>query len=160
MTKTAKVTAILFLISLTPLAHGQQAGPAWTAVPAPALVPPPSAAPQPLLAPPTITYRATAPSVLPLPPPPTASAPVPATSVQVLSAPGAPAPLAPIQVAPIQVAPIQVAPIQVPPVVTYRPLVPVTPMPAQYYVGQGLLGQPKLYVPAQPVRNFLRYLSP
>jgi hypothetical protein len=151
MTKTAKVTAILFLVSLTPLAHGQQAGPAWATVPAPALVPPPSAAPQPLQAPPTITYRAAAPSTLPLPPPPPAtSAPVPATSVQVLSAPVAPAPLAPIQVAPIQV----------PPVVTYRPLVPVTPMPAQYYVGQGLLGQPKLYVPAQPVRNFLRYLSP
>jgi len=56
--------------------------------------------------------------------------------------------------------PMTTAPVPIGPVVTYRPLVPVVPMPAQYYVGQGLLGQPKLYVPAQPVRNFLRYLSP
>jgi hypothetical protein len=43
---------------------------------------------------------------------------------------------------------------------TYRPLVPIAPMPASYYVGRGILGQPTLYVPGQPVRNFLRYLSP
>lgn len=47
-----------------------------------------------------------------------------------------------------------------PPVTTFRPLVPVAPPPAQYYIGRGLLGQPKLYVPQQPIRNFLRYLSP
>lgn len=46
------------------------------------------------------------------------------------------------------------------PVVTYRPLVPVIPMPGQYYLGRGVLGQPKLYVPNQPLRNFVRYLSP
>lgn len=45
-------------------------------------------------------------------------------------------------------------------VVTYRPVLPVIPMPGQYYVGRGLLGQPKLYVPNQPLRNFVRYLSP
>jgi len=56
--------------------------------------------------------------------------------------------------------PLTAVPVQIGPVVTYRPLVPVVPMPAQYYVGQGLLGQPKLYVPEQPVRNFFRYLSP
>lgn len=56
--------------------------------------------------------------------------------------------------------PMTVMPVQVGPVVTYRPLVPVVPVPAQYYLGQGLLGQPKLYVPDQPLRNFLRYLSP
>lgn len=56
--------------------------------------------------------------------------------------------------------PLTAVPVQVGPVVTYRPLVPVVPMPAQYYLGQGLLGQPKLYVPDQPLRNFLRYLSP
>jgi len=56
--------------------------------------------------------------------------------------------------------PVAAVPVQVGPVVTYRPLVPVVPMPAQYYLGQGLLGQPKLYVPDQPLRNFLRYLTP
>jgi hypothetical protein len=45
------------------------------------------------------------------------------------------------------------------PLIQYKPLVPVSPMPSQYYIGRGLLGQPKLYVPQQPVRNFLRYLS-
>ena len=45
------------------------------------------------------------------------------------------------------------------PVVSYKPLVPVSAMPPQYYLGRGLLGQPKLYVPKQSVRNFLRYLS-
>ena len=45
------------------------------------------------------------------------------------------------------------------PVVSYKPLVPVTAMPPQYYLGRGLFGQPKLYVPKQPMRNFLRYLS-
>lgn len=56
--------------------------------------------------------------------------------------------------------PLVSVPVQVSPVITYKPLVPVVPMPAQYYLGQGLLGQPKLYVPNQPLRNFLRYLSP
>jgi hypothetical protein len=27
-------------------------------------------------------------------------------------------------------------------------------------VGQGILGQPKAYVPGQGVRNFIRYLTP
>lgn len=40
-----------------------------------------------------------------------------------------------------------------------RPI--VTPsVPSGYVVGRGLLGQPKLYKPGQPMRNFLRYLSP
>ena len=46
-----------------------------------------------------------------------------------------------------------------PPVTAYRPLVPVAPPPPNYYLGRGIFGQPKLYVPEQPVRNFLRYLS-
>lgn len=46
------------------------------------------------------------------------------------------------------------------PVVTYRPVIDVAPMPPAVYTGRGLLGQPKLYVPGQPVRNFFRYLSP
>ncbi len=42
---------------------------------------------------------------------------------------------------------------------TLRPV--VTPsLPEGYVVGRGLLGQPKLYKPGQPMRNFLRYLSP
>jgi hypothetical protein len=45
------------------------------------------------------------------------------------------------------------------PVIQYKPLVPLAPMPPQYYIGRGLFGQPKLYVPEQPMRNFLRYLS-
>ena len=44
--------------------------------------------------------------------------------------------------------------------VVYRPLVPVVPMPPSYYVGRGVLGQPTLYVPGQPVRNFLRLPGP
>ena len=56
--------------------------------------------------------------------------------------------------------PVATVPVQIGPVVTYRPLVPVVPVPAQYYLGRGLLGQPKLYVPDQPLRNFFRYLGP
>ncbi len=46
---------------------------------------------------------------------------------------------------------------------------PVTAAPAYapapvnyggYYIGSGLLGQPTLYADGQPLRNFLRYLSP
>ena len=42
----------------------------------------------------------------------------------------------------------------------YRPLVALRPLPPTYAVGRGILGQPKVYVPGQPVRNFVRYLSP
>ena len=42
----------------------------------------------------------------------------------------------------------------------YRPLMPVLSMPPNYFVGRGILGQPKVYVPGQPVRNVLRYLTP
>lgn len=33
-------------------------------------------------------------------------------------------------------------------------------MPSGYYYGRGLVGQPKLYVPRQPLRNFFRYITP
>lgn len=46
------------------------------------------------------------------------------------------------------------------PTCAYRPLVTVTAMPPAYEVGRGILGQPKLYVPRQPVRNFVRWLTP
>lgn len=42
----------------------------------------------------------------------------------------------------------------------YRPVITLRPMPASYVVGRGLIGQPTVYVPGQPVRNFLRYISP
>jgi hypothetical protein len=50
------------------------------------------------------------------------------------------------------------APVYVP-TTTYRPLVPIAQMPSQYRFGRGILGQPKVYVSGQPIRNFLRYLS-
>ncbi len=46
------------------------------------------------------------------------------------------------------------------PYTTFRPIVSLTPAPANVMIGQGILGQPKVYVPGQPVRNFLRYLTP
>jgi len=62
----------------------------------------------------------------------------------------------PLNPAPVYVHPPQQVPA---PVTTYRPVIPVAPPPAQYYLGRGIFGQPKLYVPEQPVRNFLRYFS-
>ncbi len=42
----------------------------------------------------------------------------------------------------------------------YRPVTCCPPaVPEGYVVGKGLIGQPKLYRPGQPVLNFLRYLS-
>ncbi len=38
-------------------------------------------------------------------------------------------------------------------------LPPAPTVPEGYVVGRGLIGQPKLYKPGQPVRNFLRYIS-
>ena len=46
------------------------------------------------------------------------------------------------------------------PVVTYRPVVTMRPATAPYYVGSGIVGQPKVYVPGQPVRNVLRFVTP
>lgn len=55
-----------------------------------------------------------------------------------------------------RVAPAPYAPMSVN---SYRPLVP-QPVAPQYTIGKGILGQPTLYVPGQPVRNVLRWLSP
>ena len=41
-----------------------------------------------------------------------------------------------------------------------QPLIALRPTPPDTYVGRGSLGQPKAYVPGQPVRNFLRWLTP
>lgn len=42
----------------------------------------------------------------------------------------------------------------------YRPIVPLFAVPRSYQVGRGILGQAKIYVPGQPIRNALRYLTP
>ena len=42
----------------------------------------------------------------------------------------------------------------------YRPVVTLWRMPRDTYVSRGILGQPTVYVPGQPLRNFLRYISP
>ena len=44
------------------------------------------------------------------------------------------------------------------PVTSYRP-VTTSPAVPSYRIGTGIFGQPKLYVPNQPIRNFLRSLS-
>jgi hypothetical protein len=44
------------------------------------------------------------------------------------------------------------------PVTVYRPTV-VTPY-STYYLGRGSVGQPKIYVPGQPVRNAFRWAAP
>lgn len=45
-----------------------------------------------------------------------------------------------------------------PPVTVCRPIMEPT-IPAGYVMGRTLLGQPTLYKPGQPVRNFLRYIT-
>jgi hypothetical protein len=43
-----------------------------------------------------------------------------------------------------------------------RPVIvapPAPTVPDGYVVGKGLIGQPKLYKPGQPIRNFLRYIT-
>jgi hypothetical protein len=41
-----------------------------------------------------------------------------------------------------------------------RPFLPLARMPNQVYVSRGLIGQPIVYVPGQPLRNGLRYILP
>ena len=45
------------------------------------------------------------------------------------------------------------------PVVTFTPPV-VLGQTVDQYIGRGIMGQPKLYVTDQPIRNFLRFLRP
>ena len=42
----------------------------------------------------------------------------------------------------------------------YRPLIGFGQSLSNAYLGRGIIGQPTAYVAGQPVRNFLRYLSP
>lgn len=44
------------------------------------------------------------------------------------------------------------------PVTSYRPITTIPAVPP-YRIGKGIFGQPKLYVPNQPVRNFFRSIS-
>lgn len=50
--------------------------------------------------------------------------------------------------------PVAVAPV---PVVAYRPAAVAVPA---YVIGRGVVGQPKLYVPGQPIRNAVRFSTP
>lgn len=43
---------------------------------------------------------------------------------------------------------------------SWRPLLNLTPAPQEQFIGQGIFGQPKVYVPGQPILNTLRYISP
>jgi hypothetical protein len=45
-----------------------------------------------------------------------------------------------------------------PPVTVYRPVVP--PPPGELELGRGVWGQPVLFRPGQPIRNFFRSLTP
>lgn len=42
----------------------------------------------------------------------------------------------------------------------WRPLIPIKAFPQNYSLGQGIIGQPKVFVHNQPVRNFIRYITP
>lgn len=42
----------------------------------------------------------------------------------------------------------------------WAPLIPIKAPPTNYVVGQGLWGQPKVYIPDQPIRNGIRYILP
>ncbi|MCO6458219.1 MAG: hypothetical protein J5I93_23180 [Pirellulaceae bacterium] len=56
--------------------------------------------------------------------------------------------------------------VRVAPLTTARPVTATTSVPPAgrpvrpVYVGKGLIGQPKLYVEGQPLRNALRFLTP
>lgn len=50
-----------------------------------------------------------------------------------------------------------------PPPVHYQPVTAplgAQPYPQSVYIGRGVVGQPKLYAPNQPIRNFFRWLTP
>jgi hypothetical protein len=54
-----------------------------------------------------------------------------------------------------------VSPVSYQPAAAYQPVAaPAAAGCKPYYVGRGLLGQPKLYMPGQPVRNALRFITP
>jgi hypothetical protein len=46
------------------------------------------------------------------------------------------------------------------PYVAYSPIVPIVPAYPNVVVGRGIIGQPKAYVPGQPLRNAIRFITP
>jgi hypothetical protein len=49
------------------------------------------------------------------------------------------------------------------PAAPYQPITApfgIQPPTPSVYLGRGIVGQPKLYAPHQPVRNFFRWLTP
>jgi hypothetical protein len=46
------------------------------------------------------------------------------------------------------------------PYVAYSPIVPIVPAYPNVVVGRGIIGQPKAYVPGQPLRNAIRFVTP
>ncbi len=46
------------------------------------------------------------------------------------------------------------------PYVAYKPIVPIVPAYPNAVVGRGIIGQPKAYVPGQPLRNAIRFVTP
>ena len=41
-----------------------------------------------------------------------------------------------------------------------QPLLRLRTLPANAYIGQGIIGQPTAYVPGEPLRNVIRYIMP
>ncbi len=114
----------------------------------------------PVTIPPTVTYAPVIPRTTyrPAVPVTTYYAPTTVYSPPTTTVGQVPATVAP---APVVTAPAVAAPaVTVPsPVTVYRPAyVPVYTTPA--YVGRGILGRPTVYVPGQPIRNTLRFISP
>jgi hypothetical protein len=108
---------------------------------------------------PIIVTAGYAPSPIQLPPPPavTTSAYPPAATVP--PACGTPACGTPACGTPACSPPVLLPP-PASPTIRYRPVIPVGRPPRSVYLGQGWLGQPKVYVEGQPIRNFFRYLGP
>lgn len=82
------------------------------------------------------------------------SSPAPSVQMAPPTLNGVPSPAGPGANAPLQV----IGPPE--PGYAYRPLVPVVSQPPTVHLGRGIIGQPTVYIPGQPVRNFLRYFSP
>ncbi|MCC9605972.1 hypothetical protein LOC68_20225 [Blastopirellula sp. JC732] len=130
----------------------------------PTYLPPKVVAPAPstnwsAATPSTTTYAAPAPTTTSVSPAVCYSSPNPIPTVAPATY-AAPAPTTIVTQSPIITGPTVVSP---PPVrfnTTYRPILPVAGIPADFSVGQGIYGQPRVYVDNQPVRNFFRYILP
>lgn len=109
-------------------------------------------------APSTTTFAAPVPSAAGVRPAVCYSTPAQAVAPASYAAPAASTTI--VTQSPVITGPTVVSP---PPVrfnTTYRPVLPVAGIPADFSVGQGIYGQPRVYVDDQPVRNFFRYILP